>query len=125
MLGEGDAGHAQAMLVPDAANASWSLDFPSPTQSAMITASGGLAMRAAANTISFETYIYWRGGIANQFADALAEKARSGVLVKVLLDGRRHLGGQRSRPEKCNRPGSKSFGWGGQSGTRWTVSTTA
>lgn len=44
------------------------------------------AMRAAKNTITFETYIYWRGDIADQFADVLAEKARSGVSVKVLLD---------------------------------------
>lgn len=44
------------------------------------------AMRAAGNTITFETYIYWRGDIADQFADVLAEKARSGVSVKVLLD---------------------------------------
>lgn len=44
------------------------------------------AMRAARNTITFETYIYWRGDIADQFADVLAEKARAGVSVKVLLD---------------------------------------
>ncbi|MBW4656605.1 MAG: hypothetical protein KME20_26710 [Kaiparowitsia implicata GSE-PSE-MK54-09C] len=44
------------------------------------------AMRAASNTITFETYIYWRGDIADQFADVLAEKARAGVSVKVLLD---------------------------------------
>jgi cardiolipin synthase len=43
-------------------------------------------IRAARNTITFETYIYWRGDIADQFADALAEKARVGVSVKVLLD---------------------------------------
>jgi cardiolipin synthase len=44
------------------------------------------AMRGASNTITFETYIYWRGDIADQFADVLAQKARSGVSVKVLLD---------------------------------------
>lgn len=44
------------------------------------------AMRAAKNTITFETYIYWRGDIADQFADVLSEKARAGVSVKVLLD---------------------------------------
>jgi cardiolipin synthase len=44
------------------------------------------AMRAAKNSITFETYIYWRGDIADQFADVLAEKARAGVSVKVLLD---------------------------------------
>ena len=44
------------------------------------------AIGAARNTITFETYIYWAGDIANRFADALAAKAREGVSVKVLLD---------------------------------------
>ena len=44
------------------------------------------AVRDARNTITFETYIYWRGAIADQFADVLAQKARDGVSVKVLLD---------------------------------------
>lgn len=44
------------------------------------------AIREARHTISFETYIYWRGAIANEFADALAGKAREGLSVKVLLD---------------------------------------
>ncbi|RYE34917.1 MAG: cardiolipin synthase B [Hyphomicrobiales bacterium] len=44
------------------------------------------AIREARQTISFETYIYWRGAIAEEFADALAAKAREGLSVKVLLD---------------------------------------
>jgi cardiolipin synthase len=44
------------------------------------------AIREARNTITFETYIYWRGEVANQFADALIQKAKEGVSVKVLLD---------------------------------------
>lgn len=44
------------------------------------------AIRNAKNTITFETYIYWRGDIADQFADLLSQKAREGVSVKVLLD---------------------------------------
>jgi len=44
------------------------------------------AIREARQTISFETYIYWRGAIANEFADALSIKAREGLSVKVLLD---------------------------------------
>ncbi|GAU86656.1 cardiolipin synthetase [Bosea sp. BIWAKO-01] len=44
------------------------------------------AIRDAKNTITFETYIYWRGDIADQFADKLSQKAREGVSVKVLLD---------------------------------------
>jgi len=44
------------------------------------------AIRSARRTITFETYIYWSGGIGKEFADALAERARAGVKVHVLLD---------------------------------------
>jgi cardiolipin synthase len=44
------------------------------------------AIRAAEETVNFATYVYWTGGIAPQFADALAERARAGVEVNVLLD---------------------------------------
>jgi len=44
------------------------------------------AIRSAQRTITFETYIYWSGGIGKEFADALAERARAGVKVHVLLD---------------------------------------
>jgi cardiolipin synthase len=44
------------------------------------------AIRAARKTITFETYIYWSGEIGRQFADALAQRARDGVKVHVLLD---------------------------------------
>jgi cardiolipin synthase len=44
------------------------------------------AIRSAQRTISFETYIYWSGQIGKDFADALAERARAGVKVHVLID---------------------------------------
>ena len=44
------------------------------------------AIRGAQHSISFETYIYWSGDIGREFADALAERARAGVKVHVLLD---------------------------------------
>ncbi|MGX1744647.1 phospholipase D-like domain-containing protein [Bosea sp. NPDC055353] len=44
------------------------------------------AIREARQSVSFETYIYWRGAIAQEFADALSVKAREGLRVKVLLD---------------------------------------
>lgn len=44
------------------------------------------AIRDAQHTITFETYIYWSGDIGQQFAEALSERARSGVKVHVLLD---------------------------------------
>ncbi len=44
------------------------------------------AIRNARRSIDFETYIYWSGDIGKQFADALAERARAGVKVHVMLD---------------------------------------
>ena len=44
------------------------------------------AIRSAERSITFETYIYWAGDIGRAFADALAERARAGVKVHVLLD---------------------------------------
>ena len=44
------------------------------------------AIRGATSTITFETYIYWSGDIGREFTQALAERARSGVKVHVLLD---------------------------------------
>lgn len=44
------------------------------------------AIRAASKSITFETYIYWSGDIGKTFAQALGERARSGVRVHVLLD---------------------------------------
>ena len=44
------------------------------------------AIGAAKKSITFESYIYWKGAIGKQFADALAERARNGVKVHVLLD---------------------------------------
>lgn len=44
------------------------------------------AIRSAQRSITFETYIYWSGQIGQQFADALTERARAGVKVKLLID---------------------------------------
>lgn len=44
------------------------------------------AVRSARNSITFETYIYWSGAVGREFANALAERARAGVKVHVLLD---------------------------------------
>ena len=44
------------------------------------------AIRSAKTTITFETYIYWSGSIGSEFSNALAERARAGVKVHVLLD---------------------------------------
>jgi cardiolipin synthase len=44
------------------------------------------AIRGARQTINLEFYIYWDGEIGRQFAEALAERARAGVKVNVVLD---------------------------------------
>jgi cardiolipin synthase len=44
------------------------------------------AIRGARRTVLFETFIYWSGEIGEAFAEALAERARAGVKVHVLLD---------------------------------------
>ncbi|MGW7514542.1 phospholipase D-like domain-containing protein [Streptomyces sp. NPDC054796] len=45
------------------------------------------SVRAAEHTVDMMTFVYWRGDIARQFAEALAERARAGVRVRLLLDG--------------------------------------
>ena len=44
------------------------------------------AIRGAQRTVLFETFIYWAGDIGDEFAEALADRARAGVKVHVLLD---------------------------------------
>lgn len=44
------------------------------------------AIAAARHTVAFETYIYWGGEIGRRFADALSERARAGIEVRVLVD---------------------------------------
>ncbi|MET7637208.1 phospholipase D-like domain-containing protein [Streptomyces sp. NPDC005438] len=44
-------------------------------------------VRAAEHTVDMMTFVYWRGDIAREFAEALADRARNGVRVRLLLDG--------------------------------------
>jgi cardiolipin synthase len=44
------------------------------------------AMAGATRSIDFLTFIYWQGEIAERFGAVLAERARAGVHVRVLLD---------------------------------------
>ena len=44
------------------------------------------ALAHAEMSINIEAYIYWEGQIGRKFAEALAERARAGVCVKILLD---------------------------------------
>ncbi len=44
------------------------------------------AIQAAQTSITMETYIYWSGDIGRRFADALEDRARAGVKVKLMVD---------------------------------------
>lgn len=50
------------------------------------------AIRGATDEVDLLTYIYWSGGPAEDFAEALAERAAAGVRVRVLIDA---IGGTR------------------------------
>jgi cardiolipin synthase len=43
-------------------------------------------IRQAQKTVCLLTYVYWRGDIAVEVADALCERARAGVEVNVIID---------------------------------------
>ncbi|KFG71923.1 phospholipase D-like domain-containing protein [Streptomyces mutabilis] len=44
-------------------------------------------IRSAEHTVDMMTFVYWKGAIAREFAHALAQRARDGVRVRLLLDG--------------------------------------
>jgi cardiolipin synthase len=44
------------------------------------------AIRAAKVNVHLEAYIFYKGEVAQRFLDALTERARAGVAVKVVLD---------------------------------------
>jgi cardiolipin synthase len=45
------------------------------------------AIHGAQKTVNFEAYIFYSDNVGRQFRDALIERARAGVEVRVLLDG--------------------------------------
>jgi cardiolipin synthase len=44
------------------------------------------AIRSATRTVDFLTFVYWEGDIGRVLADALSDRSRAGVRVRVLLD---------------------------------------
>ncbi|MDZ4673264.1 MAG: phospholipase D-like domain-containing protein [Gemmatimonadota bacterium] len=44
------------------------------------------AIRHAQHSITFETFIYWSGHIGKEFSDALSERARAGIPVRITID---------------------------------------
>ena len=53
------------------------------------------AIRGARQSIAFETYIYWSGDVGQELATALADRAKAGVQVHVLIDW---VGGLKMEP---------------------------
>lgn len=49
------------------------------------------AIRSAEQTVDLMTFVYWKGDIAREFAQAMSERARAGVRVRLLIDA---LGGR-------------------------------
>ncbi|MEV6685789.1 phospholipase D-like domain-containing protein [Streptomyces sp. NPDC051130] len=45
------------------------------------------SIEEARHTVDMMTFVYWRGDIARRFAAALADRARAGLRVRLLLDG--------------------------------------
>jgi cardiolipin synthase len=88
------------------------------------------AIRGATSTITFANFIYERGDVARETAEALAERARAGVGVNVLLDAV----GSKNMPKKyrelmersgCHRrvlvvDGRVGFTGGTGVGDKWT-----
>ena len=58
------------------------------------------AIREAEKTVCLLTYVYWRGEIAHDVADALCERARAGVECNVLIDA---VGGMKLERELLDR----------------------
>jgi cardiolipin synthase len=63
------------------------------------------AIERAEHTIDFLTFIYWQGDIGREFAHRLADRAREGVRVRVLLDAWGAHSIERSLVEHMERNG--------------------
>ena len=54
----------------------------------------------AQQTVHIESYIWWKGAICDQLAHALADKARQGVEVRLMIDA---SGGHKMDRQPANR----------------------
>ena len=61
----------------------------------------------AQGSVTVETYVYWRGEIAERVATAIAEKAREGVPCKVILDALGSAQMQRSQIREMREAGAE------------------
>lgn len=65
------------------------------------------AIRGARETVNMECYIFKLGEIGNQFVDALAERARSGVRVTLVMDAIGSFGAFRRSAKRLEAAGCR------------------
>ncbi|MFI7277976.1 phosphatidylserine/phosphatidylglycerophosphate/cardiolipin synthase family protein [Streptomyces sp. NPDC049879] len=63
------------------------------------------AIRSAEHTVDMMTFVYWKGEIAGEFAEALAERAAAGLRVRLLLDGFGSMPIEKDRLDLMERAG--------------------
>lgn len=68
------------------------------------------AIREAEKSITFVTYVYWKGKIADAFAEALAQRAKEGLPVYLLLDSQGAKSMEEGNVTKMQEAGVR-FAW--------------
>jgi cardiolipin synthase A/B len=68
------------------------------------------AIRSAKKNVNIEAYIFQQGEIAGRFVEALTERARAGVQVKLVIDGLGSLGTRDGYFDELKKAGGK-FAW--------------
>lgn len=68
------------------------------------------AIRAAKKNVNIEAYIFQQGEIAGRFVEALTERARAGVKVKLVIDGLGSMGTRDAYFDDMKKAGGK-FAW--------------
>ena len=66
------------------------------------------AICGARETVNMECYIFKRGEIGNRFIEALADRARAGVRVTIVMDGPGRRGAASSRINGCAGTASRA-----------------
>jgi cardiolipin synthase len=65
------------------------------------------AMKSAKHSINFETYIFASGDVGGKFVDAMAERARAGVQVRMIIDAVGSDGFRKADKKKLTDAGVK------------------
>lgn len=68
------------------------------------------AIREAEKSITFVTYVYWKGKVADALSDALSQRARDGLPVYLLLDSQGAKSMEKKNVAKMQEAGVR-FAW--------------